>query len=55
MPRIFCTFGGLHANSENPSMMPGTSMTYDGVPNPNDRVDLIAYLKQVNRSPECAR
>jgi cytochrome c len=35
-------------------MVPGTSMTYDGVTNPNDRADLIAYLKQVNRSAECA-
>jgi cytochrome c len=30
-------------------------MTYDGVPDPKDRADLIAYLKHVNQTPECAR
>lgn len=34
-------------------MVPGTSMTYDGVPEARDRLDLIAYLKQVNDSREC--
>ncbi|MES2185797.1 MAG: c-type cytochrome [Pseudomonadota bacterium] len=33
--------------------VPGTAMTYDGVTNPTDRSDLIAYLKQANRSAEC--
>ena len=33
--------------------VPGTSMTYDGVTDPHDRSDLIAYLKQANDSPEC--
>ena len=37
------------------SMVPGTSMTYDGVPDPNERADLIAYLKQANRSAECSK
>ena len=36
------------------AMVPGTSMTYDGVPDPNERADLIAYLKQANRSAECS-
>ena len=34
-------------------MVPGTAMTYDGVPEARDRADLIAYLKQANESPEC--
>jgi cytochrome c len=29
-------------------------MTYDGVPDVRDRTDLIAYLKHVNDTPECA-
>jgi len=33
--------------------VPGTSMTYDGVTDAAERADLIAYLKQANRSPEC--
>lgn len=33
--------------------VPGSSMTYDGVPDPKDRSDLIAYLRQVNEGPEC--
>jgi cytochrome c len=36
-------------------IVPGTTMTYDGVPDPKDRVDLIAYLKQANQSAECAK
>ena len=35
-------------------MVPGTAMTYDGVASPKDRADLIAYLKHVNQTPECA-
>lgn len=35
-------------------VLPGTSMTYDGVPDPQERADLIAYLKRANGSPECA-
>jgi cytochrome c len=34
-------------------VVPGTAMTYDGVPAPADRADLIAYLKQAGASPEC--
>lgn len=33
--------------------VPGTSMTYDGVPDPRDRADLIAYLRHANDTPEC--
>ncbi|MDB6001400.1 MAG: cytochrome c class [Rhizobacter sp.] len=35
--------------------VPGTAMTYDGVPDTKDRGDLIAYLKQANDSPECRK
>ena len=35
--------------------VPGTTMTYDGVPNLQDRLDLIAYLKRANKSPECTQ
>ena len=33
--------------------VPGTAMTYDGIANPQERSDLIAYLKQANTSMEC--
>ena len=33
--------------------VPGTSMTYDGVPDAKDRADLIAYLRHANESAEC--
>lgn len=33
--------------------MPGTTMTYDGVSDPKDRTDLIAYLQHANTTPEC--
>jgi cytochrome c len=35
------------------AMVPGTAMTYDGVPDTSDRADLIAYLKQAGTSTEC--
>lgn len=35
--------------------VPGTAMTYAGVPDPQNRADLIAYLKYVNNTPECQR
>ena len=35
------------------TVVPGTAMTYDGVPDAKDRADLIAYLKQANESQEC--
>lgn len=34
-------------------VVPGTTMTYDGVPSPKDRADLIAYLRHANETPEC--
>jgi len=38
----------------NPAaMVPGTTMTYAGVANPDERRELIAYLKHVNDTPEC--
>lgn len=35
------------------AMVPGTAMTYDGVPDPVDRADLIAYLKLAGTAPPC--
>lgn len=37
------------------SVVPGTSMTYDGVRETRDRADLIAYLRQAGSGPDCAR
>ena len=34
-------------------VVPGTTMTYDGVPDPQERADLIAYLRQVDRTAAC--
>ena len=34
-------------------MVPGTAMTYDGVPDAAERADLIAYLREAGNSPEC--
>ena len=33
--------------------VPGTTMTYAGVPDAKDRADLIAYLKQESASARC--
>jgi len=33
--------------------VPGTTMTYDGIPDPQERADLIAYLRHANDLPEC--
>ena len=33
--------------------VPGTSMGYAGVPDPRERADLIAYLGQAGKSPQC--
>ena len=35
--------------------VPGTSMTYAGIPDAQDRSDLIAYLRHSGESPECTR
>jgi cytochrome c len=37
------------------AVVPGTSMTYDGVPEARDRADLIAYLQNAGAGPECTR
>jgi cytochrome c len=36
-------------------VVPGTAMTYDGVPDPKDRADLIAYLRDAGNSAECRK
>lgn len=36
-------------------VVPGTAMTYDGVPDAKDRSDLIAYLHKAGDSAECRR
>jgi cytochrome c len=36
------------------AVVPGSTMTYDGVADAGERADLIAYLKKVNGTPECA-
>jgi cytochrome c len=36
-------------------VVPGTTMTYDGVADAQDRRDLIAYLKRANQSADCAK
>lgn len=35
------------------AVVPGTSMGYAGIPDAQERKDLIAYLKQQNASPTC--
>ncbi len=35
------------------AVVPGSAMTYDGVLDPKDRADLIAYLHHANEMPEC--
>lgn len=37
------------------AVVPGTSMTYDGVPDASDRADLVAYLRKAASSPDCAK
>ena len=36
------------------AMVPGTAMTYDGVPDPAERADLIAYLRRANEASPCS-
>jgi len=36
-------------------VVPGTSMTYDGIPDAAERAALIAWLERAGRSAECAR
>ena len=35
--------------------VPGTTMTYDGVPEPQERADLIAYLDAAGKSAACRK
>jgi cytochrome c len=35
--------------------IPGTSMGYAGVADPQERADLIAYILQASQSPPCAK
>lgn len=37
------------------AMLPGSTMTYDGVPDATERADLIAYLRRAQQAPECQR
>jgi cytochrome c len=39
--------------ADPPKALPGTSMTYAGVPDRAERAALIAYLKKANAGPEC--
>lgn len=39
--------------ADPPGEVPGTTMTYAGVPAARDRADLIAYLSRAGRSAEC--
>jgi cytochrome c len=34
-------------------LVPGTTMTYAGIPDPQERADLIAYLRDAGKSPAC--
>ena len=44
----------LHRFLQHPlKVVPGSSMTYDGMPDAAERSDLIAYLKQVNNDAAC--
>lgn len=35
--------------------IPGTAMGYAGVTDKKERTDLIAYLRQANKSPQCGK
>lgn len=44
----------LDAFLRNPmGSVPGTSMGYAGIPDAQERADLIAWLRQADSSPEC--
>ena len=36
------------------AMVPGSAMTYDGIADPVERKDLIAYLRRAQSTPECS-
>ena len=35
------------------AVVPGSTMTYDGIADPQERADLIAYLQHANAGPAC--
>ena len=37
-----------------PKVVPGTTMTYAGIPDARDRADVIAYLDEAGRGAACA-
>jgi cytochrome c len=39
--------------ADPPTSVPGTTMTYAGVPDPKERADLIAYLEQQSAARRC--
>ena len=39
--------------ADPPKAVPGTTMTYAGVSDPQERADLIAYLREAGKSPAC--
>ncbi|WP_353149240.1 cytochrome c family protein [Pollutimonas bauzanensis] len=44
----------LNVFLQNPmKVVQGTSMGYAGIPDAQERIDLIAYLKKENASPDC--
>lgn len=36
------------------AMVPGSTMTYDGIADAGERADLLAYLRHANSTPACA-
>jgi cytochrome c len=36
-----------------PGVVPGTAMTYAGIPDAQERADLIAYLREAAKSDAC--
>jgi cytochrome c len=52
--KIIWTEQTLNTFLANPmKMIPGTAMGYAGIPDPQERADLIAYLKKENASADC--
>lgn len=41
--------------ADPPKTVPGTTMTYAGVPDAKERADLIAYLKQESTAARCSK
>ena len=39
--------------TDPPKAVPGTTMTYAGITDPQERTDLIAYLRDAGKSPPC--